>query len=85
MNEVECVDGFEPNDSLDTHIYMVGYFSYFTQYKYYKGGVGDNLNLPEALVNEALNDIEELSSTNECYWKQGREVTNKNPNSHIVS
>jgi hypothetical protein len=25
--------------------------------------------------------MEELSSTNECYRQQGREVTNKNPNS----
>jgi hypothetical protein len=52
--------------------------------KEHRGG-WDHFNLPENLVNESLNDMEELSSTNECYRQQGIEVTNKNPKSPIVS
>jgi hypothetical protein len=85
LKEVECIEGFDPNDLFTAHMSLVGYSSYFTKIEQFKEGGGDNLNLPETSVNEALNDMEELSSTNECYRQQGREVTNKNPNSPIVS
>jgi hypothetical protein len=84
LNEVECIKGFDPNDLFIAHISRVGYSSYFTKIKQYKGG-GDNLNLPETSFNEAMNDMEELASTNEFYQQQGRYVTNKTPNSPIVS
>jgi hypothetical protein len=64
---------------------LVGYSSYFTKIEQFKEGGGENLNLSETLVNESLNDIEELSNTNECYQQQGIEVTNKNSNYSIVS
>jgi hypothetical protein len=43
----------------------------------FKEGVGDNQNLPEASIDEAMNDVEELARTNECYRKKGREATRK--------
>jgi len=84
LNEAECVEGFDPNDLFTTNIPLMGYSSYFTNIENFKGG-GDNLNHPKTLVNESMNDVEYLASTNECYRKQGREVTNENPNSHTMS
>jgi hypothetical protein len=67
LNEVECIKGFEPNDLFIAQMSLVGYSSYFTKIEKFKEGGGDNLNLSEMSVNEALNDIEELTSTNGCY------------------
>jgi hypothetical protein len=64
---------------------LLGYSSYFTKSEKIKEGWGDNQNLPETSVDEALNDIKELARTNECYRQKGREVMNKNPNSPSVS
>jgi hypothetical protein len=50
-----------------------------------KKGIRIILDHPEILVDQALNDIEELSNNNECYRQQGRELMNKNPNSWTVS
>jgi hypothetical protein len=57
----------------------------FVRLNNFKEGGGDNQNLPEASIEEALNDVEELASTNECYRQKGREETSKNPNSPSVS
>jgi hypothetical protein len=43
------------------------------------------LNIHEASTNQVLNDMEELASTHEGYRQQGRETTNKNPNSLNLS
>jgi hypothetical protein len=64
---------------------LVGYASYFSKSVQFEEGGGDNQNLPEASIENTLNDIEELASTNEYYKQRGRETTNKNPNSPNVS
>jgi hypothetical protein len=63
------------------HMESIGYSSYFTKIEQFKEGGGDNLDLPEVSVNQDLNDMEELISTNEGYKQHGREVVDKNPNS----
>jgi hypothetical protein len=67
------------------HTSLVGYSSYFTKSKQFKEGGGDNQNLLQTSINESLNDIEELSNTNECYRQKCREVRNKNTKSPSVS
>jgi hypothetical protein len=62
---------------------LVGYASYFTKSMQFEGG-GDNQNLLEASVENTLNDIEVLASTNEFYKQRGGETKNKNPNSPNV-
>jgi hypothetical protein len=57
------LQGFEPNDLFIAHMSQMGYSTYFTNIEQFKGG-GNNLNLHDTLVNESLNDVEELSSTN---------------------
>lgn len=66
------------------HMASIGYSSYFTKIEQFKGG-GDNLDLPETTIDQALNDMEELISTNEGYRQHGREVVDRNPDSLIVS
>jgi hypothetical protein len=77
LKEDECIEGFKPNDLFTSHMSLVGYSSYFTKPGQFKGG-GDNLNLLEISIDESLNDIEELASTNECYRQHDKKVT-KNP------
>jgi hypothetical protein len=79
LKEVECVEGFDPNDLFTTHMSLVGYSSYFTKSEQFKEGGGDNQNLPETSVDEALNDIEELASTNECYRTKGQRSNKQKP------
>jgi hypothetical protein len=42
LNEVECVEGFDPNDLFNAHMSLVRYSSYFTKIKHYKEGGGGN-------------------------------------------
>jgi hypothetical protein len=81
LKEAQAIKGFDPKDSFSAHMSLVGYSSYFSKSEQFEEGGGDNQNLLEASIEETLNDIEELESTNECYRKRGRETTNKNPNS----
>jgi hypothetical protein len=43
---------------------LVGCSSYFCKSEKFKEGVGDNQNIPEASIEETLNDIEELERNN---------------------
>jgi hypothetical protein len=67
LKEVKCIEGFNPNDLFFAHMSRVVYSSYFTKFEQFKEGGRDNQNIPKILVDEALNNIEELDNTNECY------------------
>jgi hypothetical protein len=57
LKEAKCIEGFNPNDLFSAHMSLVGYSSYFTKSEQFKEGGGDNQNIPETSVDEALNDI----------------------------
>jgi hypothetical protein len=80
LKEAWEIQGFDPKDLFSAHMSLVGYASYFTKSLQFEGG-GDNQNIPEASVENTLNDIKELASTNECYKQRGGEAKNKNLNS----
>jgi hypothetical protein len=71
MHEAKSIEGFDPNDLFFAHMSLVGYSSYFCKSEQFKEGGGDNQNLPDTLVDEALS---------ECYRQKGKEVTNRNTN-----
>jgi hypothetical protein len=71
LKEVECVKGFDPNDLFTTHMSLVGYSSYFTKFEQFKKAGGGIKNHPDTSINEALNNIEYLASTNEHYRPPG--------------
>jgi hypothetical protein len=71
LNEAECVEGLCPNDLFIAHMSLVEYSSYFIKIEQFKEGGVDNLNHLETSTDEALNDMEESSNTNEFYRQQG--------------
>ena len=80
----QAIQGFDPKYLLFAHISLFGYVSYFSKYMQFEGG-GYNQNLLEASIENTLDYIEELDSTNEYYKQWGRETKNKNLNSPNVS
>jgi hypothetical protein len=46
---------------------LAGYSSYFCKSEQFKEGGGDKKNILEASMEEALNDVEDMANTNECY------------------
>jgi len=72
LKEVELVEDFNPNDMFTSHMYLIGYSSYFTKIEQFKEGGEDNLNLLETSTNQAFNVVDELDNTNEGYQPQGR-------------
>jgi hypothetical protein len=85
LKEAKCIKGFDPNDLFSAHMSLVGYSSYFVSLNSSRKEEETIKISLETSIDEALNDIKELASTNECYRQKGREATNKNPNSPSVS
>jgi hypothetical protein len=85
LKEVQAIHGFDPKDLFSAHMSLIRYGSYFSKSMQFEEGGGDNQNLPEASLENTLDDIEALDNTNEYYKKWGREETRKNPGSPNVS
>jgi hypothetical protein len=69
LKEVQAIQGFDPKDFFSAHMSLIGYGSYFSKFVQLEEGGGDNQNIPEASLENTLDDIEALANTNEYYNK----------------
>jgi hypothetical protein len=58
LKEAQAIKGFDLKDLFFAHMTLVGYASYFSKNEQFEEGGGDNQNLPEASIEDTLNDIE---------------------------